>query len=83
MLQNLLLQQGYVKIKLRLTTTNHLETKAFINGIKGRFIIDTGASSSCVDFEAIETFKLRAEDSFIKAVGAGASDMETKVSKTN
>jgi hypothetical protein len=82
-LQEYLLDKGYTKIKLKLTKTNHFEIKAAINGVKGRFILDTGASSSCVGFEAIETFKLIAKDSKVKAAGAGAIDMLTKVSKKN
>ena len=62
---------------------DHFEIKATINGIKGLFILDTGASSSCVGFEAVKTFKLDAEESAIKAAGAGALDMETQVSKKN
>ncbi len=83
MLQEFLEQKGYTKIKLHLTKTNHFEIKATINGKKGLFILDTGASSSCVGFEAIETFNLKAEDSLIKAAGAGAIDMDTKTSKKN
>ncbi|MBV7268755.1 retropepsin-like aspartic protease [Winogradskyella luteola] len=82
-LQDFLIAKGYSKIKLKLTKTNHFEIKASINGVKGRFILDTGASSSCVGFEAIERFKLKAKDSEIKAVGAGASDMLTQISKSN
>jgi len=82
-LQNFLLQRGYTKVKLKLTKTNHFEIKATINGVKGLFILDTGASTSCVGFEAIETFKLKTNDSSIKAAGAGATDMLTKVSKKN
>lgn len=82
-LQDFLLDKGYSKIKLKLTKTNHFEIKASINGIKGRFILDTGASSSCVGFEAIERFNLKVKDSEIKAVGAGASDMLTKISSSN
>ncbi|MDO6759891.1 retropepsin-like aspartic protease [Tamlana sp. 2_MG-2023] len=82
-LQQFLTKQGYSKVKLHLTKTNHFEIKASINGKKGLFILDTGASSSCVGFEAIDTFKLKAEDSLIKAAGAGAIDMETKLSKKN
>lgn len=82
-LQQFLLKKGYAKIKLHLTKTNHFEIKASINGKKGLFILDTGASNSCVGFEAIETFKLKAEDSMIKAAGAGSSDMDTKMSKKN
>ena len=82
-LQEFLLNKGYIKVKLHLTKTNHFEIKASINGRKGLFILDTGASSSCVGFEAIETFNLNAEESLIKAAGAGATDMETKMSKKN
>ena len=82
-LQQFLLNKGYTKIKLRLTKTNHFEVKARINGIKGRFILDTGASSSCVGFESVETFNLTVENSNIKAAGAGATDMKTQVSKKN
>lgn len=82
-LQTFLLDKGYTKVKLKLTKTNHFEIKATINGVKGLFILDTGASNSCVGFEAIDTFKLIAKDSKIKAAGAGASDMMTQVSKKN
>jgi predicted aspartyl protease len=82
-LKDFLVKKGYLKIKLKLTKTNHFEIKATINGIKGRFILDTGASSSCVGFEAIERFNLKVKDSEIKAVGAGASDMLTQISKSN
>ncbi len=82
-LQQFLLDKGYTKVKLHLTKTNHFEIKASINGKKGRFILDTGASSSCVDFEGIKTFKLKAEDSLVKAAGAGAINMETKMAKKN
>ena len=82
-LQEFLHKQDYTKVKLRLTKTNHFEMKALINGVKGRFILDTGASSSCVGFEATETFKLKVKDSEIKAAGAGAIDMDTKMSKKN
>ncbi|MFT5846868.1 MAG: putative aspartyl protease [Psychroserpens sp.] len=82
-LQEHLLDRGYTKIKLKFTKTNHFEIKATINSVKGRFILDTGASSSCVGFEAIERFNLIAKASNIKAAGAGAIDMVTKVSKKN
>ncbi|EMQ96205.1 hypothetical protein D778_02095 [Xanthomarina gelatinilytica] len=82
-LKDFLLAKGYTKIKLKLTKTNHFEIKATINGVKGLFILDTGASSSCVGFEAVETFKLKAKDSEIKAAGAGATDMLTQISQKN
>jgi predicted aspartyl protease len=82
-LQEFLLEKGYIKVKLKLTKTNHFEIKATINGVKGTFILDTGASSSCAGFEAIQTFHLNAKNSDIKAAGAGDSYMETKMAKKN
>ena len=82
-LQDFLLERDYIKVKLKLTKTYHFEVKATINGVKGLFILDTGASNSCVGFEAIETFNLDVIDSEIKAAGAGATDMTTQVSKKN
>ncbi len=82
-LQNFLIEKKYTKIKLKLTKTNHFEMKATINGVKGNFILDTGASSSCVGFEAIDNFNLKVKDSNILAAGAGATNMETKMSKKN
>lgn len=82
-LKDFLINKGYSKVKLKFTKTNHFEIKASINGVKGRFILDTGASNSCVGFEAIERFNLKVKDSEIKAVGAGASDMLTQISNSN
>lgn len=83
LLSDFLLDKGYSRIKLKLTKTNHFEIKATLNGIKGRFILDTGASNSCVGFEAIARFNLAVKDSEIKAVGAGASNMFTQLSSQN
>lgn len=82
-LKDFLVNKGYAKVKLKFTKTNHFEIKATINGVKGQFILDTGASNSCVGFEAINRFNLKVKDSEIKAVGAGASNMSTKISKAN
>ena len=79
-LTSILKRKGYVKIKLKKINTNHFEVKAKINGIKGRFILDTGASNSCVEITLAEKFKLDVEDSETKAAGAGAIGMDTKIS---
>lgn len=82
-LEEFLLNKGYIRVKLRLTKTNHFEIKATLNGVKGRFILDTGASNSCVGFEAVDNFNLKVKDSNILAAGAGAINMETKMSNKN
>jgi hypothetical protein len=82
-LEKILKEKKYIKIPLKRIATNHLELKAKINGIKGRFILDTGASNSCVGLDAIRHFNLIAEESETKASGAGAINMETQLSKNN
>lgn len=82
-LDRILLRKGYIKIKLKKINTNHFELKAILNGVKGRFILDTGASSSCVDINLAEKFKLEVKDSNTKAAGAGAIGMDTKISEKN
>ena len=70
-------------IPLILTETNHFEISARINGVKGRFILDTGASNTCVGLDKADYFQLVSKSSEIKAAGAGASQMETFVSENN
>jgi len=78
-----LTERGYTRTKLHQTKTNHFEVIATLNGVKGLFILDTGASNTCVGFESVELFSLDAEESEVKAAGAGAIDMETKLSEKN
>lgn len=82
-LPDLLKKENYKKIKFKVSKTQHLLIKANINGITGNFILDTGASNSCVGFECIELFQLTAGKSKTKAAGAGATGMITQIAKNN
>ncbi len=82
-LQAFLKKKKYKKIKFKVLKTQHLLVTAKINGIKGTFILDTGASNSCVGFSEIEKFDLFAENSETKAAGAGATGMDTQIAKKN
>ena len=82
-LPDILKKEKYKKIKFKITKTQHLLIKASINGVKGNFILDTGASSSCVGFESIELFLLEAKKSKTKASGAGATGMFTQIAIGN
>lgn len=79
----ILKKEKYRKIKFRVTKTQHLLIKAELNGVKGNFILDTGASNSCVGFECIELFQLEASHSKTRAAGAGATGMFTQIAKRN
>ena len=82
-LKKLLYKKKYIQIPLKKMITNHMELDATINGVAGRFILDTGASNSCVGIGMIDYFKIQAEKSETKAAGAGATDMETQQSENN
>jgi len=82
-LHEILKKENYKKIKFKITKTQHLLIKAKINGVSGNFILDTGASNSCVGFESIEFFLLDAEASKTKASGAGATGMLTQTALHN
>lgn len=82
-LHHTLKEKGYTQVKFKISKTQHLLIKAKINGIEGSFILDTGASNSCVDFEGIAHFALSASDSDTKAAGAGGTGMLTQTSVKN
>lgn len=79
----ILKKEKYKKVKFKITKTQHLLIKAKINGVVGHFILDTGASNSCVGFEHVALFRLNAEDSITKASGAGATGMPTQTATEN
>ncbi|KGO90439.1 retropepsin-like aspartic protease [Flavobacterium suncheonense] len=82
-LHDILKKKGYKKIKFKLSKTQHLLIKAKINGVTGNFILDTGASNSCIGFESVAFFNLTAQDSPTKAAGAGATGMYTQMATDN
>ncbi len=82
-LKKFLKSKNFIRIPLVLTETNHFEVIATINGVSGRFILDTGASNTCIGMDKIEFFNLISEATEIKAAGAGATEMETLISNKN
>lgn len=83
LLSEILLKENYYKITFKISASKHLFVKGKINGIDGTFILDTGASNSCVGLEQINKFQLKAKASKTKAAGAGAVGMETQLAKKN
>lgn len=82
-LRTFLENNGFYRIPLKRLITGHYLFSAKINDVLGNFILDTGASTSCVGFSESEHFSLISEDSVIKAAGAGAINMETMLSRNN
>ncbi len=82
-LRKFLEADGFYRVPLKKLATGHYLFSAKINGVSGDFILDTGASTSCVGFTDSAHFKLISEESIIKAAGAGAINMETMLSRKN
>ena len=84
-LRNFLKDKRYILIPLKRINTNHYEIIATVNGVEGRFILDTGASGTCVGMHKAEKFNLqhKATASDVKAAGAGGTGMETLIAKGN
>lgn len=82
-LRKFLEAEGFYRVSLKMLATGHYLFSAKINGISGDFILDTGASTSCIGFTDSEHFLLVSEASIIKAAGAGAINMETLLSRKN
>ena len=76
-------ENHFHKVKLHFIKSNHYKVIAKINGVKGHFILDTGASTTFVDKNLKEKFKLISEASQIKASGAGPEQIDAFVSKKN
>jgi len=76
-------QNNFERIPLKKTQTGHYKVKVKVNNNIGDFILDTGASASCMGFESAMIFNLQIKDSKVKAAGAGATNMETKIAVNN
>jgi predicted aspartyl protease len=74
---------GYISVKLKLLKTNHYLLKACINGVDGKFILDSGASSSCVCLSLESKFKIDSKENKIKASSATSNMEDTRLSKNN
>ncbi|MDA9002371.1 retroviral-like aspartic protease family protein [Flavobacteriaceae bacterium] len=82
-LSDFLKNKSYFKIKMHAIASNHFKIISKINGVRGDFVLDTGASSTFVDLNLESKFKLKSETSLIKASGAGPNKLTTLISKDN
>ena len=74
---------GFISVTLKLLKTNHYLLKACINGVVGKFILDSGASSSCICLSLENKFKIDSKKNKIKASSATSNMEDTRLSKNN
>ena len=82
-LYQLLRSKGYTRVRLQTLPTNHYVVVATLNGIEGRFILDTGASNTCVSAELTIHFHLNAKPTEEKASSASTNELDTEVAHHN
>lgn len=78
----LLKNNSYVEIPLSKSVTGHLHLEVILNGVKGDFILDTGAGVTLVDPKKKDKYKLKINDKGESAVGAGGK-VSLQNSKSN
>lgn len=76
-------QQDYFSIPFRIRKSNHLFVHAMVNRTKGLFLIDTGASNTCIDLHEQDFFKLLSKQHKAKASGAGGNGLYAEISHEN
>ena len=82
-LNKFLKDTGYVRVKLDFLKTKHYSLEVRINGTKGKFILDTGASNSCICTSSENKFKIISQETVEKASSATSEISNTKISKNN
>ena len=82
-LYQFLRSRGYTRVRLLTLPTNHYVVIATLNGTEGRFILDTGASTTCVSTELATHFHLNPKPSEEKASSASANELDTEVAHHN
>lgn len=68
-------------VKLRKIASGQIVLTATLNGVKGRFVLDTGAGNTILDVSKKEKFNIAAadvNDTSETAIGAGASGIALK-----
>jgi len=82
-LNKFLKRKGYSLVKLIFLETKHYLIEAKVNGVSGRFILDTGASNSCVCTTLENNFNIISKETIEKASSATSEISNTKISKNN
>ena len=82
-LNKFLKRKGYSSVKLIFLETKHYLIEAKVNGVSGRFILDTGASNSCVCTSLENNFNIISQETIEKASSATNEISNTKISKNN
>lgn len=70
-------------IKFKIEKSLHIYIKCELNGKKGHFLVDTGASYSCISTSKVDFYNLNLQENEAKVFGLGATNMDAQLSTNN
>jgi predicted aspartyl protease len=76
-------QNTYVKIPMQQLKSGHLSVVTKVNNVMGRFILDTGSSSTIIDRRHKKKFRLITQNTQKIAKTAGGSQLKMQISYDN
>lgn len=82
-LSRLLRRKGYVRVPLTKLKSGHYTCNVTLNGVSGKFIVDSGASHTCVALKKEKYFGLSSTNAEKQAASASSDDIETHQSDGN
>lgn len=82
-LGKILKKEKYAQLQLEQFISGHLHLTMKINGVEGRFILDTGAGGTVIEKGIADKFKLAAQDTDGEASGAGGAGMSLQQATEN
>ncbi|GAB3528381.1 hypothetical protein GCM10027443_06180 [Pontibacter brevis] len=73
--------QEYERIQLKRMPSGHLQMQVFLNGVRGNFILDTGAGATILEEKRKSAFHLtsRKSNKVVTGTGGGAMGMQLSV----
>ena len=81
-LPEFLQRKGYLAISIEKNNIGHFVIKGKINGKQALFILDTGASATCLDFESAKKLDVSSKPTEGKSAGYGGDAEKIEVANT-
>lgn len=76
-------RKGYIRVALKKAGSGHYFCEVILNGISGVFIVDSGASHTCIALEKEAHFLVASTEAEKQAASASSTEMETRQSEGN
>jgi predicted aspartyl protease len=83
-LGDFLAKKGYIAIKLNKLIIGHIYMEGTLNGVKGKFILDSGAGATVLDQKVKDKFHINtSKGNDVPAAGAGSATLTARMVPDN